>query len=374
LYRFSAYPPIPFSVNYCYTNSMNPLALTYGQFAEAFRKRFDRGHFHAAAVYRAFYAMSAPDICRLPAFHASPELGRRVQQELAPVQLPRIVERIAEDGAEKVILELVDRLRIESVVIPMPGYTTLCISSQVGCRMGCRFCRTGSMGLQRQLDTDEIVAQVYCARIILGYPIRNVVFMGMGEPLDNFAAVTQAIRVLNDQRGLNIALRHITVSTAGLVEGIRHLAEQFGPSVNLALSLNAAVDDLRGRLMPINRRYPLAVLKTALQDHPLGRGRVLFIEYVLIRDLNDSPAHALDLAMFLRDLPVKVNLIAYNPDEHSPWQAPEEATVRQFQALLAGHRIFVRRRTSRGAHILAACGQLGGSAGFPRTTPKLPTN
>jgi 23S rRNA (adenine2503-C2)-methyltransferase len=340
---------------------MDPLALTYDQFAAAFRKRFGRGHFHAAAVYRSFYSTAAPDFCRLPAFHASPDLGRRVQLEIAPPVLPRLMERIAEGDAEKVVLALADGLKIESVVIPMPGYITLCVSCQVGCRMGCRFCRTGRMGLMRQLNTAEIVAQVHYARTHLGYPIRNVVFMGMGEPLDNFAAVSQAIRVLNDQRGLDIALRHITVSTAGLADGMRHLAEQFGASVSLALSLNAADDDLRDQLMPINRRYPLAELKTALQGYPLGKGGVIFIEYVLIRDLNDSPTHAGRLARFLDGLPVKLNLISYNPDEHSDWRAPETAALSRFRSILVDHGIFVRQRTSRGAHIQAACGQLGGS-------------
>jgi len=342
---------------------MNPLALTFDQFAAAFQRDYGHGRFHAAAVYRAFFHSADLEVERLPAFCASPELSCRVQHTIAALQLPRIVEQIAEGGTVKLVLELADGLRVESVVIPMPGYTTLCVSSQVGCRMGCRFCRTGRMGLLRQLSAAEIVGQVHCARVRLKFPIRNVVFMGMGEPLDNFSAVGQSIRVLNEQRGLDITLRHITVSTAGLVDGIRQLAAQFGPHVNLALSLNAVDDDLRGRLMPINRRYPLAVLRPALQDHPVAKGGVIFIEYVLIRGLNDSPAHALRLAQFLSGLPVRLNLIAYNPDGQSRWQAPEEESLRQFQAVAASQGIFVRRRTSRGARIQAACGQLGGAEG-----------
>ncbi len=347
----------------------NPLALTDNQFTDAFRSCYGRGSFHASAVYRAFYRTTDLDVCRLEAFRQSPELGQTVQQRLSLLSLPRIVERAAEGGTVKLALELADGLRVESVVIPMPGYTTQCISSQAGCRMGCRFCRTGRIGLLRQLDAAEMVAQVHCVRVGLGYPVRNVVFMGMGEPLDNLDAVLQAIRVMNAQRGLDIALRRITVSTAGLVDGIARLADAFGPHINLALSLNAVDDDLRTQLMPINRRYPLGALKAALQAYPRGRGNLIFIEYVLIRGLNDSPAHALNLAQFLSGLPVKLNLIAYNPDERSTWQAPDEETIRRFQSLVAGRGIFVRRRTARGAHIQAACGQLGGAAPTVQSHP-----
>jgi 23S rRNA (adenine2503-C2)-methyltransferase len=271
-----------------------------------------------------------------------------------------MVDRAAADGVVKLVFGLTDGLRIETVVIPMANHATVCISSQVGCAMGCRFCRTGRMGWRRNLTAAEIVSQVFAVKVQMGYAIRNVVFMGMGEPLDNFENVKQATDVLSDQRGLDIALRHITISTVGLPEGIRRLAALNWPQLKLAVSLNASNDDLRGRLMPVNRRYPLESLKEALRQYPLARGNALFMEYVLIKGVNDDPQCAAALAAFFRGLNVKLNLIAYNPNSGSPFEAPTEADLERFHQALVDQRIFVRRRSSKGAGILAACGQLGG--------------
>ncbi|MDA8138883.1 MAG: 23S rRNA (adenine(2503)-C(2))-methyltransferase RlmN [Desulfobacteraceae bacterium] len=339
---------------------MNILAMTYDQLAAHFRQHYGRGEFHAAALYKAFYHSKPFEVKNIPEFAASAQLSDQVSADLQ-YDLPIPVHEISEEGVTKLAFRLVDGLMVETVVIPMPHHTTICLSSQVGCRMGCRVCETGQMGLLRNLSAAEIVAQAYDVKVRLGLEVRNVVFMGMGEPLDNLDQVTQAIRVLNDQRGLDIPQRRITLSTCGLVEGIRRLSALNWPQLKLAVSLNAANDELRAVLMPVNRRHNLAELRQALQDYPLARGNVLFMEYVLIKGVNDHPDHARQLARYLEGLPVRLNLIAYNPRRQSPFEAPSAAEVEQFRQMLVEYRIFVRLRHSRGAGIRAACGQLGGA-------------
>jgi 23S rRNA (adenine2503-C2)-methyltransferase len=337
---------------------MNLLGLTYAQLAESFRQRYGKGHFHAAALYKAYFRTPEQDLDKMAAFAASPRLRQAVSKDL-DVSLPRVVDRVAADGVVKLVFGLADGLRVETVVIPMANHSTVCISSQVGCAMGCRFCRTGRMGLRRNLTAAEIVAQVYTAKVTMGAAVRNVVFMGMGEPLDNFENVMQAIAVLSDQRGLDIALRHITLSTVGLAPGIRRLAAQGWPQLKLAVSLNASNDEMRSRLMPVNRRYPMDGLKQVLRQYPLARGNAIFVEYVLIKGMNDDPRSAAALAAFFQGLNVKLNLIAYNPGGGSSFEPPAEEDLDRFHRALIEQRIFVRRRSSKGSGILAACGQLG---------------
>ena len=213
---------------------MNLLKLTYPQLVECFKQRYGRGEFHANALYRAFYSATGWTLSELPEFANSPSLAKAIHSEL-DMRRPAIVSRQQEDGVSKLAFRLADGHTVETVVIPMENHSTVCISCQVGCRMGCRFCQTGQMGWIRNLSADEIIAQVYGVRLEMGADIRNVVFMGMGEPLDNFDAVVQAIRVLEDQRGLNIAKSRITISTAGLPHAIRKLAELNWPQLKLAL-------------------------------------------------------------------------------------------------------------------------------------------
>ena len=278
----------------------------------------------------------------------------------ADVRLPscRIVE-IRENGVTKFASTLEDGNLIESVIIPTPGRTTLCVSSQVGCRMGCRFCVTGGMGFVRNLTVEEMVWQIHAARFTLHRPIDNLVFMGMGEPLDNFDNLMKALRVITDQRGLDIAYSHITISTAGHGDGIRKLAAQDLKKLRLAVSLNAADDGLRTELMPINRKYPLDRLKEDLRAFPLGKGGVFLVEYVLLDGVNDSPEQGDLLARYLRGLPVRVNVIPYNRGSLETFQAPSAEQVQRFCGRLAGQGIFVRLRQSRGRDMMAACGQLG---------------
>jgi len=270
----------------------------------------------------------------------------------------RIARKQESGGVVKFASALDGGALVESVVIPTGSRTTLCVSSQAGCAMGCRFCETGRMGLVRQLAAEEIVWQAFAARFMLKRDFSNAVFMGMGEPLDNFEAVAQAIRVLSDPRGMNIPCRRITLSTAGHADGIRRLASLRFTNLRLAVSLNAASDSLRSKLMPINRKYPLAALKKALLEYPLEKGGVFLVEYVLLAGVNDALEHADELADYLSDIPARINLIAYNAGRHPAFSAPDEARVLSFRQRLAERRLFVRVRPSRGRDIMAACGQL----------------
>lgn len=335
------------------------LALTFGELAAVLQQRYGKGAYHAAALYREIFKRGSTFLEHLPEFSRSQAFARQLEHDL---ELPacRIVAR-EEDEVLKFASALSDGGSMESVIIPAPGRTTLCLSSQVGCRMGCRFCATGELGFVRNLEPEEIVWQLYAARFLLGRSIDNIVFMGMGEPLDNFESVLQAMRVLNDQRGFNVAYSHMTLSTCGHADGIRRLGALHLPQLRLAVSLNAANDELRSRLMPINRRYPLSRLKAELQALRLGRKGVLLIEYVLLGGVNDSRVHALELVRYLEDLPVRVNVIPYNGGPSSEYEPPSREQVYRFCRWLGEEGIFVSLRRSRGASIRAGCGQLGAS-------------
>jgi len=237
---------------------------------------------------------------------------------------------------------------------------TQCISTQVGCAMGCVFCASGVAGLKRNLGPDEIVAQVLAGKAELDADerLRNIVYMGMGEPLHNYASTARSLTLLTHLDGLAISPRRITVSTSGLVPEIGRLGEDFKGQIGLAISLHAADDETRTRLMPINKKYPLAKLMDALRAYPLPRRRRITIEYTLVAGKNDAPAEAKKLASLLRGLPVKVNLIPMNPIEASTLGPPAGARTLEFQRVLldAGYSVFIRRR--RGDDVAAACGQL----------------
>jgi 23S rRNA (adenine2503-C2)-methyltransferase len=239
--------------------------------------------------------------------------------------------------------------------------TTLCVSSQVGCALMCRFCATGLMGLQRNLRADEIVAQVVTMGDHLGWEDDrfNIVFMGMGEPLANLPAVSEAIRIMHDDRGLNMGARRITVSTSGLVPQIGELS-RLGLQVGLAVSLHATTDALRTELMPVNKRWPLSELLDAARDYGETVGRRVTLEYTLIGGVNDSPADADRLASFARALPSKVNIIPYNPVPGMAWKRPSPEAIDAFVARLYPHAPAVTVRNTMGGEIWAACGQLGG--------------
>ncbi len=267
-------------------------------------------------------------------------------------------ERSAIDDTEKLLLEYPDGARIEAVILTDDERHTGCISTQVGCRFGCRFCATGAMGFKRNLTPGEIVEQILQLQRRLS-PVRlnNLVFMGMGEPLDNYIALMRAIRIANAPWGLAIGARRMTVSTVGIVPGIRQLAGE-GLQINLAISLNAPTQKLRAHLMPIAKRYPLGELLDALKYFTKTVGRLITIEYVLLKGVNDSLEMATMLGRIAEDLLAKVNLIGYNEVEGVAYAPPDDESFARFAARLKQQCPTVVQRVSRGGDIAAGCGQL----------------
>jgi 23S rRNA (adenine2503-C2)-methyltransferase len=293
------------------------------------------------------------------------------------------------DGTRKFLFQLEDLHTIESVLIPDEDRKTLCISSQVGCAQACGFCLTGKGGFQRNLQAFEIVDQVLLVEKMLaaesrdsaarqpspGMPeattargrfrnLTNIVFMGMGEPLANIESVLQAIRIITEDKGLGFSPRRITLSTSGLVPAMDQLGKS-GSNVNLAVSLNAGTDEVRSRIMPVNRRFPIKELLNACRRFPLDDRRRITFEYVLLADLNDSEEDALRLVKLLRGIRCKVNLIPFNPFPGSGFRRPDDAVVRRFQMILLNHHMTAPVRESRGRDISAACGQLRGQISPP---------
>jgi 23S rRNA (adenine2503-C2)-methyltransferase len=352
---------------------IDPLALTCDELAAALQRRCGMGLFHARAVYHALLRQGREDLQVLAQMRAFPRLAAALDRGEIDPCLPPLVARHSEGGLEKLVTRLADGVEVESVLIPMRTHRTVCLSSQAGCRMGCRFCQTGRLGLARNLTASEIVAQAVHARRTAGGPIRNAVFMGMGEPLDNLEAVVQAIRIMADPHGLAIALRYITVSTAGLVDGIERLAALGLPRLNLAVSLNAPNDIIRNALMPINACHPMGALRRALARYPLFPREAILVAYVLMERINDDPHHARELAEYLAPLPVRVNLIPFNPLPGFPFSPPAADRVARFRAELVRRGVFVRLRGSAGQSVMAACGQLGrlpsGDAALLRQRP-----
>ena len=285
---------------------------------------------------------------------------RKKLMDKVRINYPEVLEKnVSSDGTEKLALRLTDGIVIECVMIPEDNHWTICVSSQAGCAMGCRFCHTATMGFLRDLEVSEIVSQVLIPlREFPERKVRNVVFMGMGEPLLNYDNVVKAINILTDPLGPGISRRRITVSTCGIIPGIARLWDD--THVGLALSLNAATDDKRNLIMPVNTRYSLAELKHALMNYPLPRRSRITLEYVLLRDINDSIDDARQLVELSRGLRVKVNLIPFNPWPGAPYRAPEENAVEAFRNYLSSRRIATMLRTKRGDDIMAACGQLAG--------------
>lgn len=263
----------------------------------------------------------------------------------------------ADDGTRKLLLALADNEAVESVIIPGRDRTTLCVSSQVGCAMGCAFCATARMGLRRNLSAAEIVGQVIAAgrQMRPEEHLTNYVFMGMGEPLANYDRLLRALTIMTAPWGLGISPRRITVSSVGLVPGIERLMAD--TQVQLAISLTATTDELRDRLAPINQRYPLTTLLETCRRLDLGRRRITF-EYVMLAGVNDSDADAHRLIRLLAPLRAKVNLICFNPFAGSPFAASPRNRIEAFQAILFGGNLTATIRESRGRDIAAACGQL----------------
>ena len=269
------------------------------------------------------------------------------------------------DGTRKWLLQFDDRQQVEAVHIPDDERGTLCVSSQVGCTLNCRFCHTGTQRLVRNLGPAEIVGQVMLAKDHFNeWPasrperdITNLVFMGMGEPLYNYENVAKAIRILKDGEGLGISKRKITLSTAGVVPMMQRCGEELG--VNLAVSLHAVTDEIRDHIVPLNKKYPIAELMQACRTYPgVHNARRITFEYVMLRDVNDSDADARGLIALLKDIPAKTNLIPFNPWPGAPFECSTPERIERFARILNDAGLAAPVRTPRGQDIYAACGQL----------------
>jgi 23S rRNA (adenine2503-C2)-methyltransferase len=289
-----------------------------------------------------------------------PKEYRQKMSESAEIAYPKVVgKQVSEDGTEKLAYELHDGCIIESVLIPEKDHWSVCVSSQVGCAMGCRFCFTATMGFTRHLTTGEIVSQLlYPIHAYPERPIRNVVFMGMGEPMLNYDTVIKAVRIITDPDGPGISKRRLTISTCGIVPALKDLARD--TVTNLAVSLNAPDDKTRSFIMPVNKKYPLAALIQALKDYELPNRRRITVEYVLIKGINDHVEHARSLIKLLHGLKAKINLIPFNPWPGCGLEAPETKDVLAFEERLKDSPYVVMLRKEKGKDILAACGQLAG--------------
>lgn len=268
----------------------------------------------------------------------------------------------SQSGAAKAVLTLEDGLKIESVLLRHEAErNTICVSSQAGCPLGCQFCLTGKMGFQRNLNHSEIIEQVlFFARLLKkeDKKVSNIVFMGMGEPFLNYDNVMKAVRILNDKGDFNLGSRHFSISTCGIIEGIEKLANE-NLQVNLAISLHAVGDELRGKIMPINEKYPIRKILRAVNDYIKKTKRRVMFEYIMIKDINDSDEEAQKLAQLLKDIPLSfVNLISYNPTGIFKPSLPER--IKKFKEILGKAGISVTQRHRFGEDIKAACGQLAG--------------
>jgi len=269
-----------------------------------------------------------------------------------------VANRIAEDGTHKMLLRMPDGKEVETVLIPGPKRLTQCVSTQVGCAVGCQFCLTATAGLTRNLSAAEMVSQVMTARDISDQAIRNLVLMGMGEPLHNYEEVAKFVRIVTDPLGLAFSPHRVTLSTSGLVPGIYRMIEDKLPC-NLAVSLNATTDEVRSQIIPINAKYPIAELMTAVREYikSKDKNRVL-IEYVMLGGINDSSEDARRLITLLHGLGCTVNLLPFNPFSGTTFQRPDDATVSAFRSILVNAGMVTVVRKSKGDEISAACGQL----------------
>lgn len=290
----------------------------------------------------------------------SKALRERLSKE-AFIPIHKLIKKEkSSDGAVKFLFELLDGERIESVFIPEGDRRTVCVSTQVGCPLGCIFCRTSLVGFKRNLEWWEIVEQVRAVREEIKERITNVVFMGMGEPFLNYEHVLNALRMLNNVKyGLGIGARKLTVSTVGIVPEIKKFAE-VKEQFKLAVSLNATTDEVRSYLMPINKRYPLYSLLDALRYYYEKKRKRITFEYVLIKGVNDKDEDAKRLGRIARSIPSKINLIPYNPCDELPFSPPDDNDIHRFYEILYPFNITVTIRWSKGRDIKAACGQLVG--------------
>ncbi len=324
---------------------------------EAFIASFGKERYRSTQILKWLYKKGVHSIDEMT------NLSKKFRQELSQVSTLSTLHPIhleqAKDGTKKFLFQLADGNRIESVLIPDKRRLTLCISTQVGCALGCRFCLTGKNGWKRNLRVSEILNQILSVRETLldQTPITNVVLMGMGEPLANYENTLTAIQLMTHPEAFKFSSRRVTLSTAGLLPELERLAE-VKIAFRLAISLNATDEETRSHLMPINRRSPLKKILEVCRHFPLRpRTRITF-EYVLVKDINDSPQDAKRLLKVLQGIPSKVNLIPLNEAPEIPFKRPSEEKVRRFQEVLMDGGLTTIVRISKGVEISAACGQL----------------
>lgn len=342
----------------------NLLGMTKPQLEEFFESIGEK-RFRAGQVMQWIHHFGALE------FSAMTNVGKALREKLeavAEIRPPEIVSQdISADGTRKWVVRVASGSCVETVYIPQGGRGTLCVSSQAGCALDCSFCSTGKQGFNSDLTSAEIIGQVWIANQSFGTipgkidrAITNVVMMGMGEPLLNFDNVVTAMSIMMEDLGYGISKRKVTLSTSGVVPMIDKLAEV--TDVSLALSLHAPNDELRNKLVPINKKYPLEMLLDSCYRYitRLGKERVLTVEYTLLAGVNDQPEHAEQLIALLKDFPCKINLIPFNPFPHSGYERPSNNAIRRFQDMLHKSGFNVTVRTTRGDDIDAACGQLVG--------------
>lgn len=310
---------------------------------------------------------------KVKSFDEMTDLSKAFRQKLDErFDLPQLsikTSQHSDDGTVKYLVELTDNETVEAVFIPTKGRNTLCVSTQVGCKMACRFCATGYQKFTRDLKAWEIVEQYLS--LPFPAPVTNIVFMGMGEPFDNYDEVIKALKIFQHPNGPKIGKRHITVSTVGLSPKIEAFVQaNLG---KLAISLHGTTDEQRGKIMPINRKYPIENLMETCKKLALKRSTRITWEYILIKDINDSPQDAHRLAALLKDIPSKINLLAYNENPFVNFKRPEESRVIRFQEILMAKGYVATYRKSRGRDIAGACGQLR-SGLIPKTETPLAFN
>jgi 23S rRNA (adenine2503-C2)-methyltransferase len=351
----------------CEQNLPHILSLSPDELSNWFFVLYGKGKAHAENYLKSIYQKGTDLLTSIPEFRIKDELIRSIQNDF-PLKLPVIIGMQTSNFASKIVFKMMDGCTCEAVYVKMSRFKTLCISSQAGCRFACTFCETGKTGFKHSLKTEEIVGQVMAVLFELRKQIDHIVFMGMGEPLDNIDAVIKAIDILALRPGLSFPMSSICISTAGHVPGILKLAGLFQTErgkgyyrLRLAVSLNTANDELRSKLMPINRKYPLGELKKALiRLSAYQQEKALFFEYVLLPGINNSPHQIGELIQFCEGLPVSVNIIPYNPGSSPITRPPVKEEIDAVFDALASRGIQCRVRHSKGKEIMAGCGQLGG--------------
>ncbi len=321
--------------------------------------------FRVKQIWHWLYNKGVTDFSKMSTL-AKPLQARLAEKYL--ISRPQVItEKNSTDGTRKWLLRFADGKEVETVYIPEEDRGAVCLSTQVGCQMGCRFCHTGTQGFQRNLTAGEIVGQFLAARDSYGeWPtpvdetryLSNIVVMGMGEPLNNYDELVKAMRIIMDGEGLAISKRRITVSTSGIADKIPNLAKDLG--VRLAISLHAPNDTIRNQIMPINRKYPLAVLINACKEYQrlCEHRQYITMEYVMLKGINDSPENARELIQLVKGLEVKFNLIPFNPWEGCVFEPSSNNTIHKFAKILEDAYFAAPIRQSRGQDIMAACGQL----------------